>query len=284
MKSYINYMADLHDAPIEKEVTIPYPKEELEKKFKAVARTGKKTISPDTIEKGDVVVLSLESELPRFNKKATFVTVGGGLFNRDLEETLLGHSQGDTYETSAEGKAVKITVKQISRTLFPEPDDEMVKEFVKSHDEYEGIDSLEGFRERVVNDSFEEARNDAWFSKMDEILDYLLTHSDFEFDEDEVKEANEQAMNFIESELKEEGKSLDSLTTQEFVSYFGVSSMDEVKEMIQINSEREIGSVLIMAKMHDMDVSQTSMEDIDYLGFDQIEDYLKEVLTIKEER
>ena len=284
MKSYINILADYHDAPIEKEVTIPFPEEELEKKLKAVARTGKKVVSPEIIEAGDVAVVALESELPKFNKKAAFVTVGGGLLNREFEETLVGRRPGESYETSVDGKAVKVTVKQVSRTIFPEPTDEMVKEYAAAHDEYEGIETLEDFKARVIDDAFEEARNSVWYEKVDEVLDYLLTHSDFEFDEEEVKAMDEDAMNFITEELKEEGKSLETLTEQEFLSYFEVPGLDEVKEMIHINSEREIGSTLIMANMSGMDISDKNMEDIDWLGFDFIDEYLKEVLTIKEER
>ena len=125
-----------------------------------------------------------------------------------------------------------------------------------------------------------------FYEKVDEILDYLLTHSDFEFDEEELKDLDDQAMTFVTEELSGESKSLDTMSEKELQGYFGVATKNEVIEMIRINSEREIASTLIIADMHGLDVRNMTMDEVagTYYSLPQIDEYLKEILTIKEER
>ena len=287
MKSYINVLADFHDAPIDKEPVIPYPAEELEKKLRAVARTGKKVVPPDAIEAGDVAVIAMESELPKYNKAAAFVTVAGGLLNKKLEETLIGRSAGDSYETEADGKPVKVTVKQISRTIFPEPDDDMVRAYAAVHDEYEGVETLEDYKKRVIDDYFKDEHANVIYRTIDDCMEYLLTHSDFAFDEEELQAVTDEYMSSVRNSLAEQGKtSLDELTEKEMLALFELSSKEEVEELIAASAEREIASVLIMAKLHDQDVSELSLEEAfeTFMDYGPIEDYVKEELNIKEDR
>lgn len=287
MKSYINTLADYHDAPIDKEPVLPYPAEELAKKLRAVARTGKRVVTPDVIEAGDVVTLAMESELSKYNKKAAFVTVAGGLLNKKLEETLIGRRAGDSYETETDGKPVRITVKQISRTVFPEPDDDMVRAYAEAHNEYAGIVTLEDFKKRVIDDCFREERSNVIIRTIDDCMEYLLTHSDFEFDEEELQEVIGEYMVSVRQSLAEQGKaSLDELTEKELLALFGLSSKAEVEELIEAEAEREIASVLIMAKTRDVEVSGLSLEEAfeTFMDYGPIEDYVREVLVIREDR
>jgi hypothetical protein len=162
----------------------------------------------------------------------------------------------------------------------------MVKAFVEAHDEYQGITTLDEFKDRVINDSFQEARDAAYYNTVDEVMDYLLTHSDFEFDEDELRALDEEAINFVTEELSSEGKTLEALGEKECMGLFGASGADEVKEMISINSEREIGTALVIAKMNDIDVREIPYEEFadKYFSIKFIDDYLKDVLNIEEER
>ncbi len=287
MKSYINVLADFHDAPIEKNVVIPYPTEELEKKLKAVARIGKQVISPETVGSGDVAVIAMESELPKFNKKAAFVTVGGGLLNKAFEGTLLGKKVGDFYVTEVEDKPVKVTIKQISRTIFPEPSDEMVQAYAETHDEYKGICTLEEYKERVVNDYFEEAHERATFDALNQCIEYLLTHSDFEFNDDELQEVVGSYMESVQESLEEQCKSsMDDLTEKEMLALFDVHSKEEAMNLITSSAEREIATVLILAELHDADATDLTMDEVygTFMDYGPIETFIKKTITIKEER
>lgn len=118
-------------------------------------------------------------------------------------------------------------------------------------------------------------------------MEYLLTHSDFEFDEEELRAVIGEYMVSVRQSLAEQGKaSLDELTEKELLALFGLSSKAEVEELIEAEAEREIASVLIMAKTRDVDVSGLSLEEAfeAFIDYGPIEDYVREVLVIREDR
>ena len=97
-------------------------KKDIERLFKAY---GKK-ISAETVEAGDMIVITCSSELPKFNKKGITVPVGKGLFSKELEDKLIGIKAGEEFCFTVDGKEVTGTVDRITRTVLPELNDENV--------------------------------------------------------------------------------------------------------------------------------------------------------------
>lgn len=283
MKSYINSLADYKQAEFEKEAAISCPKEHIEAQMKHLTRAFKKTEAAAVLEKGDVTVLSLESELEKFNRPTVFVTVGGGLFDKGFEEQLIGHKTGETFEVTVEGKAVRVTVKQATRTSFPEPTDEMAAAYAKEHDDFSEIKTVDEYRKKIVEKYIDEQKRSVYYKAMDDILEYVLTHSDWEFDDGEVKEMAAAEKEYIESELKEEGKSLDALSKEELENYFGVNSLAEFDTMLQNNCERQIAMNLWMAVCNGLDPKTAGQEEINNCSWEFLENYVNDNLTIKEE-
>lgn len=282
MKSYINSLFDYKEVPFEREITIACPREYLTSQLKRLSRAEKKTVAADTIEKGDVVVLSLHSEMEKFNKSAVFITVGSHIFDAEFEEMLTGHTVDESFEIMKDELPVKVTVKSISRLVFPEPTDEMAANYAKEH-EIENVSTLEEYRNHVVNSYMEEARRDVFYDTIDEIRNYVLTHSDFEFDEDELNEVIADEKNFIEDELAKENKVLEELKQTELKQFFGVGSLKELDESIKIAAEQEIATILWSAAINGIDPETIEFDNFEYYSFEFLEDFLKKVLVVREE-
>lgn len=285
MKSYINTLADYCEAPFEKEIVISCPQKHIDAQMKHLTRSFKKTQSVQTIEKGDVTVLSLVSEVEKFNKPTVFVTVGGGLFNAEFEKELIGHSVGETFEITVDGNAVKVTVKQASRIVFPEPTDEMAAKYAQDHEEYAGITTVEEYRNRVVKEYLEEQRQSCYYKVMDEVLNYVLTHSDWEFSDEEIEASVREEMTAINQQLKEEegiDKDLSELSDKEISRIFGVPSREEMEQMISDGAEQRIAMVLWVSAVNGVDVKNASINEIDE-DWSFLENYVKENITITEE-
>lgn len=284
MKSYINTLADYREAPFEKEMVISCPQKHVEAQMKHLTRAYKKTQSVQTVESGDVTVLSLESEIEKFNKPTVFVTVGGGLFNAEFEEKLIGHSVGETFETSVDGKVVKVTVKQASRTVFPEPTDEMAAKYAAEHEDYSGITTVEEYRRKIVKEYIEEQRQSCYYKAMDDVLNYVLTNSDWEFDEEEIETSVSEEKTFIDQQLKEEGvgKTYAELSDEEISRTFGAPSREELEKMLRDGAEQRIAMALWLGTINGIDTKNASVDEIDGdWGF--LENFVKENITITEE-
>ena len=176
MKSAINVLADYHDAPFERNVTVACPEEYIQTQMKHLTRSFKKTGSVEKIEKGDVVVLALQSELAKFNRPMVPLTVGGRLFDAELEEQLVGRCVGETFTAMVQDKAVTVTVKQASRTIFPEPTDEMAAAYAETHEGFEGVCTVNDYRNHVTEKYIEQEKQSIFYQTMDEVLSLSLIH------------------------------------------------------------------------------------------------------------
>lgn len=285
MKSYINKLADYREMPFEKEAVIRCPKDYIDAQMKHLTRRYKKNEPVKILKKGDVAVLSLESKLEKFNRSSIFITVGGGIFHKEFEEQLVGHTVGEAFDLTVDGETVRVTVKQATQTVFPEPTDEMAADYAKEHDEFAECTTVEKYREQIIRTYCEEQKREAFYQRMEQILDYVLTHSDWEFDEEELQAWMAEAKTSVSKELEEEGKTLETMSTEELQNTFGIDSPDEIDDLLQVEAERQIATVLWCAAMNSLDAKNLSLEELEEKQeWEFLEKYIKENLIIKEER
>ena len=280
MKSYIKDLADYRKAPFERNVTIRCPEDYVQKQIRHLTRNHKKTKAVQTIENGDIVVLSMESELPKFNRPMVPVTVGGNLFDTEFETQLPGHGVGETFTITVQEKPVSVTVKQADRIIFPQATDEMAEEYAAANEEFSEVRTVEEFKNRVIEKYLEEEKQKALFDAMDEVLSYVFTHSDWEFDEDEILEQIKGAHEGLRQSLEEEGKTPEALTEEELQVHYGVNSLEELDNMIRINAEQYIASQLFLLAVH----QKNSVEEIDGYPWDFLQEFVEKNLNVTEER
>lgn len=286
MKSYINVLVDYRETPFEKEAVISCSPEYVQNQMKHLTRIRKKTVDVDVIEKGDVVSLSLESEIEKFNRPNVFMTIGSGLFDAEFEQMLIGHKSGDAFDATVQEKTVKVTVKQATRTIFPEPTDEMALQYGKEHDGFEGIQTIEDYRNRIIDNYIEEKRREIFYDAMDEIQNYVLTHSDWEFDDGEIQECVNAEKKHIDMDVRREAhKSMNDLSEEELQIYFGVSTFEELDEFLTNGSEQRIALVLWVASVNGVDTTTASLYELEEeLDWKFLENFIEENLKITEER
>lgn len=280
MRSYINTLADYREAPFDRNVTIRCPKEHIETQMKHLTRGFKKTVPVQTLEKGDVVMLSIVSELDKFNRAMIPITIGGNLFDGEFEKALVGHDVGNSFTVTVQDKPVTVTVKQASRTVFPEPTDEMAVAYAENHDDFSGVKTVAEYREKVIRKYLDEQRQQAVFGGMDSVLNYVLTHSDWEFDQDEINERAQEAKEEIREQLKESGKTLETLSEDELNMSFGVKSLEEFEKALNNSIEQGIASDLWLMKIHGVN----SVDEIKEYPYAFLQEFVESNLNITEEK
>ncbi len=278
MKSKINSLADYRQAPFEREVVISCPEEYMEKQLRRLTRGGKKTESVSVLQKGDVAVLTLESKLPKFNRPMVPVTVGGGLYDAELEAQLIGHAVGETFPASVQGESVTVTVKQANRTVFPEPTDAMAAAYAEGKEELNGITTVADYRKYVADSYCKDESEQVIFHTMEEIIAYVLTNSDWEFDPEELAALEAE----IRQEIKEETDTEpDALTKGQMLGILGVGTREEMEQFIREEAERQIASQLWLAAAHGIDPETAVGEELYELQWDFLEMYVRDNLKIE---
>lgn len=244
MRSKINKLADYRQVRFNTTVDLRCPEDELKKKLHALTRAGKEVIKPETIEKGDVVIAGVSSSLPRFNRPTVPVNVGSGMYSPELEAAFLGHRVGDVFTAQAEGAAVEVTVRSVTRTVYPEPTDELAAAYAAGKDGMENVRTVEDYIAFVREAYKEDKRLEAVGAAAREVLVQTLNASGFDFDIGEVEEAYRKELEYTRQELREEGMDFDAMTDEDIKRVCGMESRAELEEMLRSGCEEQIAEAL----------------------------------------
>lgn len=277
VRSCIRQLTDYRTVPVEWKVSLCCPEDHLRKELRQVVRRYKQVTDAPVLVPGDVAILKLESDLPKFNKAAIPVTVGSGLFHRELEQQCIGHAPGDRFQAEAGEITVTVTVLKANRTLYPDPTDEMTARFCQDSETYRGITTVAQFLDAVRENWLEETRVSSVYEKMNDLMETVLTTSDWNFAEEDLQWLREQSIQQLRQELD---KPLEELTPEELLRDFGVSDREALDREIDLGSQRWIASILWCASIE----SRTpSFEDMESLDFSFLEDYVRANIQFEEE-
>ena len=103
--------------------------EQLKKDLERILKANGTKVQADTAEDGDMIMLDMESELTRYNKRNVMVPLGKGLFSKELEAQLMGAEVGKPFDLTVDGNRVTGIVTKSTRTILPELTDENVASF-----------------------------------------------------------------------------------------------------------------------------------------------------------
>ena len=118
--------------------------------------------------------------------------------------------------------------------------------------------------------------------KVQEIIDYVLDHSDWEFDEEEIQELYQDYLKKMNTE-EICGKSYEELTDEDLQENFEVASREELEKFMKAGVEQEIAFVLWGASEQGRNASEIDIskeEDMDY-DFTFLEEYVKSRLRVE---
>lgn len=177
---------------------------------------------------GDTATLKTESVIPKFNKECVTVTLGRGLYSKELESLLIGKTVGETVETEISGESVRATVLALKRKQVPEPNDEMVRELEQKDFDGNPILTVEAYYRYVKDAKIDEVLADVNYCTMEMILkDYPIEA----FDEEDVRILGElEKVMFIKLFKEQKGVDLTKEIPKEWEEDMGVHSLDEFIE------------------------------------------------------
>jgi len=275
MKTRIHSLASYQDAPIQQTVDLGGLEDYINKNIKHATRQFKEKKQVQDVQKGDIVTLSLQSEHPKYDRPSIQLTVGSKMFDAELESKIIGftvHSQENVILTQA---TVKVEVLESLRLIFPKLTDEMLQEYVKNQEELEGIQTVEAYKEYLTQKYKEEQYEKTYYENIQAVIDYVMTHSDWDFDEEEIVLTQKEYLSGVEEELASQGKTLESLTNQDLQRYFGVKDKEEFYQVLHNTVEYEIAYSVYILHMHQKDPAEHTKEEAFQLGHDFIEEFVK---------
>lgn len=126
---------------------------------------------------GDTITFRTQSELPKFNREKVTVSIGRGLYNKDLELGAVGRRVNDSYGLEINDKPVTVTILEIKRKQEPaQVTDDMVVEMRMKDDRGTPITTIEAYMAYMKQQKRMECLANINYYVMEKLLeDYPVT-------------------------------------------------------------------------------------------------------------
>jgi|GEM_PF-6104352 len=279
MKSEAVVLKDYREVPFDGTVALKDPERYAAKKLRVLVKGRRHAVKPDTVETGDVAVLKLSSDLPKFNREKVVITVSGNLFDEDLEAELIGKQKGESFTFRKENEDVSVTILDLTRYVYPEVDDAMVEEYTKGSDELPEMHSVEEYRKYLLYAYEEEKKAEVMNSAMQEVYNAVLAESEWNLADEDV----EGFFNGFKDEIEEEtGKKFEELTDEQ-IARFGVKGKEELEAMMKSQAEESVKNLLWLSDVYGVSADEVMQDEEGKYGFGFLEEYIENGLKIVRE-
>lgn len=188
-------------------------RERLENDINLIIKKNGKLQDASAVEADDMVTLCCQSSNAKFNKEKVTLKVGRGLYDIDLEQSIIGMQKGDQKVVTLGDFSVDVKVLDIKRMVLPELNDENVKGFG-----IKGIGSVADLEQFYINLQHQEDIEETVESVSNYVKSVAIANSVFELDDEKVKEVQNHGDQLLQVILEgSEGEDVDVEKTKEAV-------------------------------------------------------------------
>lgn len=223
MKSYLIRCENLEQAVRDWDWKISDHTEEVRDALEQAVLPYASYISPESVRPGDIVSVSLHSDMARFNR-ALKLNVGSGMFDRNLEEALSGHKAGDEFSCRIPQGEVVCRIVEISRLVLPEVSDEIALE--------QGIAGV-STAEELKKYYYKEACGEELRPQIGEFLKCFCDKCEFFISEEDICLMDEEELQRCREISIGMGKVFDEMRGNEMLGAVGCHDIDEFRDMIR---------------------------------------------------
>lgn len=173
---------------------------------------------------GDTAVLKTESTLPKFNKDRVTVTLGRGLYSKELENSLIGKAAGETVSTVIQEQPVMAQILELKRKQTPGPTDEMVQALQAKDFQGRLITNVADYEAFIRTEKTNEVLATVNYYVMEEIIKaYPMTA----YDEEDIRVLGRLERPVFAKLLREQGLDPEKEVPPEWEKDMNVHSLDE---------------------------------------------------------
>lgn len=231
-------------------------------------------------EPGDTLTIATVSDLPKFNKPRTTVSLGRGLYHKVLEQALVGLTVGESCHIVINDMPVAATVLEIKRKIVPQPTDEMVVAMDAKDSFGNPLRTVAEYEAYVITDKRRslEAEVNYYVNEM-----IIQDHPIESFDEEDIRVLGDlERVAFHRFFLEKEGIDLYQLSKEEMQERFECDSYDAFIDARYDWYKIKIHHCLIFGKVlgiplegrYDPLTRYEVLSDLTMLMFDKIEEIL----------
>ena len=173
---------------------------------------------------GDTAVLKVTGHTPKFNKERVTVTLGRGLYNKELETALIGCTVGQSAEVLVDENPVEATILELKRKQAPAPTDEMVVQLQVKDFGGNLITTVTDYEAHVKKEKTMSTLATINYHVLTQILqDYPMT----EYDAQDIQILGQLEKVSLAQTLRDQGIDPDTTVPKEWTESMGIRTLDE---------------------------------------------------------
>lgn len=241
--------------------TYEVDKEFINKKILRIRKRNKILHEVEKVESGDIVVCSLKSKNPKFNREKVTINAGLGLFKREIEDALVGMNKGHIKTVDTGDGSVSIEVINVKRCEIPDLTDDMVKK--EKIDNVTDIKSLMEYLNLLYEEEKNKAINEKAYVLVDNVLKQVISRSRMEINEDDLQYLCQLEVQKARILAELEGLVLEMMTPEDFEGKIPVKSYDEFINMIYNINKETLPVILLGLRNAERDGYEVSREEYD---------------------
>lgn len=232
-ESKVIKLTDFRDMEITEEMQgKALSEEEIKDILNKLAKKNVVTAEVDSIEKGDFVILDLKGEETKFNKNGLQINVGLGLFNKELEDEILGMEKNENKTLTINDKEVKVGVKSIKRRSIPEVTDELIAGL-----HIEGVNTIGEYKEYLRDKDIKEKRMNIIPFKS---FEYIVENSEYNILDEDLKSLYDEEVRSLEAQASFYNKTL-----EEFVKEVYEISTEGILKWLEDTTPEKLNQILV---------------------------------------
>lgn len=175
----------------------------------------------DAVEVGDIVNVRMESSIEKYNRNSVAISLGIGLFNKKLEDGLVGIKLNEVKDIDIGGNTVKVKLLSAERNIVPVVTDEMV-----AKERIESVNSIEAYRKYFIDNKISECIYENLEPKVEQVLDEIIDKSEFLIKDEDLEALRKETVEELRGEDDEGGK----MTEAELFSKTRYKTLEGFKE------------------------------------------------------
>lgn len=229
-------------------------RDELEQDLMLIRKKNSVMSEADKIVNGDYVEIACKSKVERFNKPGgVTVRVGKGLYNKALENQLIGMSLGETGKLEVGSDKVNVRIIKIVRNNIPELTDANV-----AHWNIPGVKTVQELKDMLVDEQHEDYIREIAGNITRYVAEEANQRSKFEIDNNEFADAIRVGLEMAYDVMQSQGLDLNKASDSEALKVIGMTKGDYIR-YVEKQYQNNLKSALIgieLMKQNDYEVTE----------------------------
>ncbi|MDN4085393.1 hypothetical protein [Paenibacillus polymyxa] len=244
LKSSIILEPDFRQMDIDPEwLQFSFDKQAVEEELQRIQKKHRQLVEVQDVQSGDSVTLNLTSAEKKYNRKNLAISIGLGLFSKELEEQLIGRRSQDIGDLNVQGHQVNVQIVQIFRNILPPLTDDMI-----AGEQIDGISTLEEFESYVEGQIRNSAMEPNLYDITNSVYEQIAEKGKYNLAQEDLDLLIHMELERVRLMAQSEGLVLEEMTEEQLYGRLPTKSYEEFLDMITSLNQRNLPVLLIALK------------------------------------